>query len=68
MNILVTSEHGLLRVAVPAKNIFLDMILEESGLLYSFYDFCENLGNVMFYGQEEAERLVLEHAKMLQCE
>lgn len=68
VNILVTSEHGLLRVAVPAKNIFLDMILEESGVLYSFYDFCENLGNVMFYGQEEAERLVLEHAKMLQCE
>lgn len=66
VNILVTSEHGLLRVAVPAKNIFLDMILEESGVIYSFYDFCENMKSVMFYEREEVEKLVMKQAAEMQ--
>lgn len=65
VNILVTSEHGLLRVAVPSKNVFLDMILEESGVLHSFYDFCENLSEVMFYDPQEAEKLILERVEMM---
>ena len=58
VNILVTSEHGLLRVSMPSKNIFLDMILEESGVLQSFYEFCENLGSVLFCNSEEVEEVV----------
>lgn len=65
VNIFVTSEHGLLRVSVPTKRVFLDMILEESGVLYSFYDFCESMGAGMFYGKEEAEKMIREKIKML---
>ena len=65
VNIFVTSEHGLLRVSVPTKRVFLDMILEEFGVLYSFYDFCESMGAGMFYGKEEAEKMIREKIKML---
>lgn len=65
VNVFVTSEHGLLRISVPTKRVFLDMILEESGVLYSFYDFCESMGAGMFYGKEEAEKMIREKIKML---
>lgn len=60
VNVFVTSEHGLLRVSVPAKGVFLDMILEESGVLYSFYDFCESMSSGLFYEKEEAEKIIRE--------
>lgn len=58
MNLYVTSEYGLLRIALPEKKVFLDIILEESELLHSFYDYCESMEEEMFYGRDEAEKIV----------
>jgi len=58
MNLYVTSEHGLLRIALPEKKVFLDIILEESELLHSFYDYCESMEEELFYEKDEAEKIV----------
>lgn len=58
MNLYVTSEHGLLRVALPVKKVFLDIILEEPELLHSFYDYCESMEEELFYEKDEAEKIV----------
>ena len=48
----ITPESGLLRFAVPSKNVLKDISLEESGLVSVFYDFCENLSPELFYSEE----------------
>ncbi|MEQ3216435.1 hypothetical protein AAA088_10345 [Hominifimenecus microfluidus] len=58
VSMVVTPEHGTLRFNVPARNLFLNLMLEESGILNSFYDFCENLENDLFYTLDEAEKLL----------
>lgn len=54
----ITPESGLLRFAVPSKNILKNISLEESGLVLAFYDFCENLSSELFYSEEEAKRII----------
>lgn len=54
----ITPESGLLRFAVPSKNVLKDISLEESGLVSVFYDFCENLSPELFYSEEEAKRII----------
>ena len=54
----ITPETGLLRFAVPSKNILKDVSLEESGLVSVFYDFCENLSPELFYSEEEAKKIL----------
>lgn len=60
MNLYVTSEHGLLRIALQEKKVFLDIILEESELLHSFYDYCESMEAERFYEKREAEKTIRE--------
>ena len=58
ISLVVTPEHGVLRFNVPARNMFLNLILEESGILNSFYDFCESLEDELFYTPEEVEEVL----------
>lgn len=38
----VSMEYGVLKFIVPGKNMQLHLVIEETGLLFSFFDFCEN--------------------------
>ena len=58
ISMVVTPEHGTLRFNVPTGNLFLNLMLEESGILNSFYDFCESLEDDLFYTLDEAEELL----------
>ena len=41
------------------RNLYLlDIILEESELLHSFYDYCESMEEELFYEKDEAEKIV----------
>ena len=37
----VSMEYGVLKFIVPGKNMQLHLVIEETGLLFSFFDFCE---------------------------
>ena len=52
----VSREYGILKFIVPEKQMQLHLMLEETGLLFSFFDFCENLSTEqMFSSSEEIE-------------
>lgn len=54
----VSMEYGVLKFIVPGKNMQLHLVIEETGLLFSFFDFCENFSGGekrMFYNMGELE-------------
>lgn len=56
--LFVTSQNGYLMFSSPytGQPVYLD--IEEPGLLFTFYDFCENLAEDMFYTAEETSVLL----------
>lgn len=56
--LFVNQRNGYLMFTSPHNGnpVYLD--IEEPGLLFTFYDFCENLDNDMFYSPSEAETLL----------
>ena len=49
----VSREYGILKFIVPEKQMQLHLVLEETGLLFSFFDFCENLSTEQIFSSSE---------------
>lgn len=56
--LFVNQKSGYLMFTSPHNGnpVYLD--IEEPGLLFTFYDFCENLDDNMFYTSLETEKLL----------
>ncbi len=53
----ITPECGTLRIPVFSKRI-INLWIQEPGMVFAFFDFCENLEPELFYTLEEARELV----------
>lgn len=56
--LFVNQQNGYLMFSSPYSRQPVYLNIEEPGLLFTFYDFCENLDDNMFYTPEEAETLL----------
>ncbi len=61
--LFVNQQNGYLMFASPYNGQPIYLNIEEPGLLFTFYDFCENLEDNMFYTYEETEDLLNELIK-----
>ena len=57
----VSREYGILKFIVPEKQMQLHLVLEETGLLFSFFDFCENLSTEQIFSSSEEIESFLEN-------
>ena len=49
----VSREYGILKFIVPEKQMQLHLVLEETGLLFSFLISCENLSTEQIFSSSE---------------
>ena len=56
--LFVNQQNGYLMFSSPYTRQPVYLNIEEPGLLFTFYDFCENLDDNMFYTSEETEALL----------
>lgn len=56
--LFVNQQNGYLMFSSPYTRQPVYLNIEEPGLLFTFYDFCENLDDNMFYTPEETEALL----------
>ena len=56
--LFVNQQNGYLMFSSPYSRQPVYLNIEEPGLLFTLYDFCENLDDNMFYTPEEAETLL----------
>lgn len=50
-----------MKFIVPEKQMQLHLMLEETGLLFSFFDFCENLSTEQIFSSSEEIESFLEN-------
>lgn len=58
--LFVNQQNGYLMFSSPYNSHPVYLNIEEPGLLFTFYDFCENLEEDMFYTPEETEAILNE--------
>lgn len=56
--LFVNQQNGYLMFISPYTHLPVYLTIEEPGLLFTFYDFCENVNEDMFYSAEETEELL----------
>ena len=56
--LFVNQQNGYLMFSSPYTGYPVYLNIEEPGLLFTFYDFCENLDDNMFYSPNETELLI----------
>lgn len=56
--LFVNQQNGYLMFSSPYNKQPVYLNIEEPGLLFTFYDFCENLEDDMFYTPEETEAML----------
>lgn len=61
--LFVNQQNGYLMFSSPYNGQPVYLNIEEPGLLFTFYDFCENLEDDMFYTYEETEKLLCDLIK-----
>lgn len=56
--LFVSQKRGYLMFSEPYTKELVYLDIEEPGLLFAFFDFCENLNDDLFYSPEEAAALI----------
>lgn len=66
--LFISQQNGYLMFRSPYTDIPVYLTIEEPGLIFTFYDFCENLNKEMFYSPSEAEELLQQLIKDMSVE
>ena len=56
--LFVSQKKGYLMFPIDSGRNLIYLDIAEPGLLFTFYDFCENISEKMFYSSDETVRLL----------